>query len=172
MESQKIFPRIFSHARQEWITAGIIKLASRNIPDFTKVLSRNIYFGTESKKSRKFFCHKSLELYGMPLAKSYTVGRFFRGLQILRMVQKGVRGNYFHEWHWWCVPPLFTIHVNLRARYTPIATLEDIMADKLAEERIFTMNYGLPSLAAKPFTRCPLIRSYLSILISSCSITW
>ena len=46
----KIFSQIFSHVRQECITAGIIKLASRNIPDFTKVLSRNIYFGTEFKK--------------------------------------------------------------------------------------------------------------------------
>ena len=33
------------------ITPSNIKLASQNIPDFMKVLSRNIYFGTESKKS-------------------------------------------------------------------------------------------------------------------------
>ena len=37
----------------------IIKLVLRNIYDFTKVLSWNIYFGTEFKS----FCHESLELY-------------------------------------------------------------------------------------------------------------
>ena len=37
-----------------------IHLASRNIHDFTKVLSRNVYFGTdlEFKKSQKFFAAK------------------------------------------------------------------------------------------------------------------
>ena len=38
----------------------VIKLASRNIHDFMKGLSRNIYFGTEFNKS---LCCKSLELY-------------------------------------------------------------------------------------------------------------
>ena len=36
----------------------IIKLVSRNIRDFTKVLSRNINFGTEFKKARKFIATK------------------------------------------------------------------------------------------------------------------
>ena len=36
----------------------IIKLASQNIHNFMKVLSRNIYFGTEFKKSLKLFATK------------------------------------------------------------------------------------------------------------------
>ena len=43
----------------------IIKLPSRNIHDFTKVLSQNIYFGTEFQEITKGFCHESLELYSM-----------------------------------------------------------------------------------------------------------
>ena len=50
----KIFSRIFSRMSQEWKIAGINKLASQIINDFTKVLSRNIYFGTEFKKLWKF----------------------------------------------------------------------------------------------------------------------
>ena len=58
MESRKFF-------HEYLVTQGKNESASQNIPDFTKVLSQNIYFGTEFKKNHKSFCHKSLELYGM-----------------------------------------------------------------------------------------------------------
>ena len=46
-----------------------------NIHDLMKVLSRNIYFGTEFKKSQKFFFHESLELYSLRV-KNFEVGDF------------------------------------------------------------------------------------------------
>ena len=108
-----------------------------------------------------------------------TVRCLFRGLQTLRMVQKrefveiifmndigGVRGHSL-QYMWTC------------AYYTRLATLEDIMADKLTEERFCSKKISylqwikeLPSLVAKPIMRCPLIHSHLLILISSWSITW
>ena len=70
---------------------------------------------------------------------STTVGRLFsRATNFVNGAEERIRGNYFHKWHWRCAPPLFTIHVNLRA--TRLAMLEDIMADKFAEEKFCSSN--------------------------------
>ena len=59
MESQKILSRIFSHMRQEWITDGVHSLlASWNIQDFMKVLSRKIYFEQNSRNHESFLPQK------------------------------------------------------------------------------------------------------------------
>ena len=103
---------------------------------------------------------------------------FFKGYKFCEWCKKGDCGNYFHEWHWWCAPPLFTIATHEHKCATRLAMLKDIMADRLTEERFCGNKISylqwinwLPSLAAKP-TCCLLIRSCLSILISSWSITW
>ena len=63
MESRKIFHEyLVTQGKNEEI-----------FPTSRKFLSRNIYFGTEFKESRKVFCHESLELYGICWASFISV---------------------------------------------------------------------------------------------------